>query len=286
MNPITLPRNPIIPGHWGDPEPRIHDGRFYLFPTIDAPFDQQTAFTAFVSDDLVAWSSIGQVLSLADVSWSTRRAAWAPSVVSRYGTMFMYFSSGDGDGIGLGIWNRHTRRFVDPLRRPLICEWPFGAQPIDANVFVDDDAQAYLYFGGHGRCVVVRLKPDMNRLDGDFHLITPPGYVEGPFMFKRAGRYYFMWSEGNWTNDTYRVRYAIANSPFGPFEPLGTVLQSSPSIATGPGHNSVLQLPGTDDWVICYHRRQSGETDQYRRVPCIDRLLFNLDGTIAPVQMT
>jgi beta-xylosidase len=279
-------RNPIIPGWYADPELRWHDGRFWLFPTCSLAFEEQTYLDAFVSDDLVTWSKLDRVLELSRVCWSNQTAAWAPSVISRYGSLFMYFSSGDGDGIGLGVWNRHTRRFVDPLRRPLIGEWPFGAQPIDANVFIDDDEQAWLYFGGHGRCVAVKLKPDMNRLDGDFHLVTPAGYVEGPFMFKRNGLYYFMWSEGNWGDGTYGVAYAIADNPLGPFNRIDCILQQDGRIANGPGHNSVLQIPGTDDWVICYHRRPIDDTHRDHRVTCIDRLVFRKDGTIEPVVMT
>lgn len=283
---LSAIRNPVIPGWYGDPELRVHNGRYYIFATYSAAFAEQTFFDAFVSDDLVTWQKMPKILELKDVPWSNQTAAWAPSVISRYGSLFMYFSSGDGDGIGLGVWHSYLKKFIDPLRRPLIGEWPFGAQPIDANVFVDDDGEAYLYFGGHGRCVGVKLRPDMNGLDGPFRLLTPKSYVEGPFMFKRNGKYYFMWSEGNWGDHTYGVAYAISDSPWGPFERIDCVLKADDRIARGPGHNSVLQIPGTEDWVICYHRRPLTETHANHRVVCIDRLVFRPDGTIEPVKMT
>jgi beta-xylosidase len=283
---LSAIRNPILPGWYADPELRIHDGKFYIFPTRVFEPGEPAFFDAFVSEDMLNWRRIDRVLELANVNWSNQTCAWAPSVISRYGSMFMYFSSGDGDGIGLGVWNKLTQKFVEPLRRPLIGEWPFGAQPIDANVFIDDDEQAYLYFGGHRQCIVVKLKPDMNRLDGDFHCVTPESYVEGPFMFKRRGLYYFMWSEGSWTIDNYGVAYAISQSPLGPFKRIDCILQSDGKVATAPGHNSVLQIPGTDDWIICYHRRPIGDSEANHRVSCIDRLIFRPDGTIQPVQMT
>lgn len=282
-------RNPVLEGHYADPELRVHDGRFWLFPTTSTQYDDQVAFDAFVSDDLVTWTKVPSVLRLKDVPWSSQRAAWAPSVVSRYGSMFMYFSSGDGDGIGLAVWNRAFHRFVEPLGRPLVREWPFGAQPIDAQVFVDDSdggERAYLYFGGHGTCVAIGLKPDMNSLDGDFVQVTPAHYVEGPFMFKRRGQYYFTWSEGGWGDDSYCIAYARAESPFGPFEREGLVLKGDPAVGTGAGHGCVLNIPGTDDWVISYHRRQPGVTARDARVTCIDRLLFDEDGAIVPVVLT
>lgn len=279
-------RNPVIEGYYADPELRVHDGRFWLFPTTSALYDDQVSFDAFVSDDLVTWERVPSVLRLRDVSWSSQRAAWAPSVVSRYGSLFMYFSSGDGDGIGLAVWNHATQRFVEPLGRPLIREWPFGAQPIDAQVFVDDDEQAYLYFGGQGNCIAVRLKPDMNSLDGDFVRVTPANFVEGAFMFKRNGTYYFTWSEGGWGGDSYCIAYARADNPFGPFEREGLVLKGNPEVGTSAGHGCVLNIPGTDDWVISYHRRQPGVTARDARVTCIDRLRFDQDGAILPVVLT
>lgn len=71
--------------------------------------------------------------------------------------------------------------------------------------------------------------------------MTPQDYVEGPFMLKRNGKYYFMWSEGGWGSPDYRVAYAIADSPFGPFHREGIILQQDADVATGAGHHSVVR---------------------------------------------
>ena len=105
-------------------------------------------------------------------------------------------------------------------------------------------------------------------------------------MLKRNGKYYFMWSEGGWGSPDYRVAYAIADSPKGPFRRIGKILQQDPEVATGAGHHSVIQVPGKDEYYIIYHRRPLSETDGNSRVTCIDRLEFNADGTIKPVKMT
>ena len=73
--------------------------------------------------------------------------------------------------------------------------------------------------------------------------VTPQNYVEGPFMLKHNGKYYFMWSEGGWGGPDYSVAYAIADSPFGPFERVGKILQQDTNIATGAGHHSVVKGP-------------------------------------------
>ena len=138
---------------------------------------------------------------------------------------------------------------------------------------------------------IVRLAPDLLSLrpfdDGEMYKeVTPQGYTEGPFMLKRNGKYYFMWSEGGWGGPDYCVAYAIADSPFGPFERVGKILQQDPAIATGAGHHSVIQVPGKDEYYIVYHRRPLTETAANSRETCIDRLYFDKDGHIVPVKMT
>jgi len=278
--------NPVIPGHYADPELHFFRGRYYLYPTFSAGIEQQTFFPCFSSSDLRDWRPEEPMLKLKDVRWSSQRCAWAPSVIERHNKFFLYFSSGDGDGIGVAVSHWPQGPYHDALRRPLVEGFPFGAAPIDAHCFLDDDGQCYLYFGGHAQAVVVGLNDDMISLASAYRLVTPSTYVEGPFMLKRQGVYYFMWSEGCWRDETYGVAYAMASSPLGPFERFGRILQSDPRLANGPGHHSVLQLPGTDDWVMAYHRRPLGISDCDHRIVCLDRLLFNQRGTIRPVVLT
>lgn len=116
--------------------------------------------------------------------------------------------------------------------------------------------------------------------------ITPKDYVEGPTMFIRKGKYYLMWSEGGWTNGSYKVSYAISDAVFGAFEKISTILEADSSVATGAGHHSVINIPNTDEWYIVYHRRPIPNLGRDHRVTCIDRLFFNEDGTIKKVKMT
>jgi beta-xylosidase len=119
-----------------------------------------------------------------------------------------------------------------------------------------------------------------------FKEITPEKYVEGSYMFVRNHKYYFMWSEGGWTGPDYSVAYAVGDSPFGPFNRAGKILQQDSTVATGAGHHSVINIHGTDDWYIVYHRRPLGETDGNHRVVCIDRMYFDKEGNILPVKIT
>lgn len=287
--------NPIFPGWYADPEGAVLGGQYWVFPTFSAPFDEQLHFDAFSSSDLVHWTKHPNVLEQKNISW-LRRALWAPAIISANGRYYLFFGAndvhpGEVGGIGVAVSDKPEGPYVDALGKPLIGEVVNGAQPIDQFVFHDDDGQYYMYYGGWRHCNMVRLSSDLLSIepwdDGSvFREITPEGYVEGPFMLKRNGKYYFMWSEGGWTGPNYCVAYAISDTPFGPFQRIGKILQQDPSIATGAGHHSVIQIPGKDEYYIIYHRRPLTETDGNSRETCIDRLVFREDGTIEPVRMT
>ena len=287
--------NPIFPGWYADPEGAVLDGQYWVFPTYSAEFDDQTFLDAFSSPDLVHWTKHPHVLDKKDVQWA-RRAMWAPAIVHANGQYYLFFGANDvheGEigGIGVATAARPEGPYKDALGKPLINERVNGAQPIDQFVFRDDDGQYYMYYGGWGHCNMARLSPDLLNIvpfaDGSkFKEVTPDNYVEGPFMLKRKGKYYFMWSEGGWGGPDYCVAYAIADSPFGPFKRVGKILQQDPAVATGAGHHSVIQVPGKDEYYIVYHRRPLNETGRDSRATCIDRLYFDKDGKIVPVKMT
>ncbi|MDI6451424.1 family 43 glycosylhydrolase [Sedimentisphaerales bacterium M17dextr] len=157
--------------------------------------------------------------------------------------------------------------------------------------FLDTDGQYYMIYGGWSHCNIARLKGDFTGFlafdDGAlFKEITPQGYVEGPVMFLRNGKYYFMWSEGGWGGPHYSVAYAMADSPLGPFQRIGKVLQQDPAVATGAGHHSVIHDAHADLWYAVYHRRPLGETHANHRVTCMDRMYFDEQGLIKPIKIT
>lgn len=298
---IALPTsgNPIVDGRYADPDAILVDGRAWIYPTTSAPYDDQLHLDAFSSEDLVHWTRHPRVLDRANVSW-LRRALWAPSAIEKDGRFYLFFSAndiqkeGEVGGIGVAVSDRPDGPFRDLLGRPLVGSFHHGAQPIDPFVFRDDDGRHYLIHGGWGRCVIARLRDDFTGFEPldpaepatIFREITPEGYVEGPCMFRRKGKVYFMWSEGGWTGPDYAVAYAIADAPTGPFVRAGRILAQDPTIATGAGHHSVLALPERDEHVIVYHRRPLGMTDRNDRVVCIDELRFDDEGRILPVRMT
>ena len=287
--------NPVLPGWYADPEAHRFGGRYWIYPTYSAPYDRQTFMDAFSSRDLVTWTKHERVLDIAKIAWA-KRALWAPSVVEKDGWYYLFFGANDiqndrqPGGIGVARARRPDGPFEDHLGRPLIDRFHNGAQPIDQFVFRDRDGAYYIVYGGWRHCNIARLNDDFTGFvpfpDGTiFKEITPAGYVEGAFMLLKGGKYYFMWSEGGWTGPDYAVAYAVGDSPFGPFERVGRILQQDPAVATGAGHHSVLE-GASGRWYIVYHRRPLGETDRNHRVVCIDELVFEPDGTIRPVALT
>lgn len=287
--------NPVFPGWYADPEGVVLDGRYWIFPTYSAPYEKQVYMDAFSSDDLVNWTKHPRVLEKENVSWAWR-AMWAPAVVEKDGRFYIFFGAndvheGETGGIGVAVADKPEGPYKDALGKPLIGEIVNGAQPIDQFVFHDDNGEYYMYYGGWGHCNVVRLSQDLLSVvpfeDGTtYREVTPERYVEGPFMLKRDGKYYFMWSEGGWGGPDYCVAYAISDSPFGPFKRVDKILQQDPEVATGAGHHSVIKGPGKDEWYIVYHRRPLGEKDANSRVTCIDRMEFDENGFIKPVKIT
>ncbi len=315
-------QNPIVAGWYADPEIRVFGDRYWIYPTysdhgetpdvsehfsdkqtelrkqqmVRPSYSIQTFVNAFSSPDLVHWTKHDHVLDVENVEWAAY-AVWAPSAIEKDGRYYLFFGANDIQsddqlgGIGVAVGDSPAGPFKDAIGKPLIGQFHNGAQPIDQFVFRDDDGQHYLYYGGWGHCNVVRLGDDLTSIepfpDGTmFKEITPPGYVEGSFVVKRKNVYYLMWSEGGWTGPDYSVAYAMGPSPTGPFKPMGKILSQDFKIARGAGHHSVVNVPGTDDWYIAYHRRPLGDDKGEHRQLAIDRMIFNADGTIAPVKMT
>ncbi len=287
--------NPVFDGWYADPEGIYVGDTLWVYPTSSRPFGEQTYLDAFSSADGVNWEKHARILSNETVSW-IRLALWAPSIVKNGGKYYLFFSAnniheGEEGGIGVAVADRPEGPFTDLLGRPLVQDIVNGAQPIDQFVFQDPGSgNWYMYYGGWSHCNMVRLSEDFTELipfeDGSLYReVTPQDYVEGPFMVVRDGKYYFMWSEGKWKQDNYRVAYAVADSPFGPFVREETILQTDPAIGTGAGHHSVVKRPGTEEYLIVYHRHPLGDPDGHHRVVCIDRLEFDADGRILPVKM-
>lgn len=307
-----LPNNPVLPGFHADPEIVYshQTKKYYIYSTTDGqPGWGGWYFTAYSSDDLKHWTYEGVILDLKSeqVPWANGNA-WAPCieeklVKGKYKYYFYYSGNpknGLGKQIGVAVADSPTGPFVD-LGHPIITESPVGGgQQIDVDVFTDPvSGKTYLYWG-NGYMAGAELNKDMVSIKKKtLTVMTPEGgtlqdyaYREAPYVFYRNGLYYFMWSVDDTGSPNYHVAYGTSKSPLGPIEVAAqpVVLKQNPEQQIyGTAHNSVLQIPGTDEWMIVYHRINKWylkDAPGVHREVCIDRLQFNDDGTIQPVVPT
>lgn len=308
--------NPILDGYHADPEIMYSNatGRYYIYSTTDGlPGWGGWFFTAYSSADLNDWTYEGIVLDLKgnQVTWANGNA-WAPAAQEvrqpdgsyKY---YLYFSGapvkGGGKQIGVAVSSSPTGPFED-FGRPIVTDRPYDGwgQEIDVDVFIDPvSGKPYLYWG-NSYMAGAELEPSMTAIKpSTVTLLTPQGgtkadykYEEAPYVFYRNGLYYFLWSVDGTGSPNYHIAYGTSTSPLGPIKvaenPI-VLIQNPENEIYGTGHNSVLQIPGTDQWRIVYHRINKNRLDPkqgpgYSREVCIDVMEFNPDGTIVPVVPT
>ena len=308
MNAAAQHNNPILPELHADPDIIADGGRYYIYSTTDgAPGWGGSCFTCYSSKDLKKRQYEGIILDvLKDTRWARNKGnAWAPAIEKKNGKFYFYFSADQGErkAIGVAVSDSPTGPFTD-LGHPIVDKRPEGqknGQQIDVDVFTDDDGQSYLYWG-NGYMAGAKLNSDMTSIDTTTIVrMTPRGgslkdyqYREAPYVFKRKGIYYFLWSVDDTGSPNYHVAYGTSTSPLGPIkvadEPV--ILQQRPDQKIyGTAHNSVLQIPGKDKWYIVYHRINPAYIDKkdgpgFHREVCIDPMTFDKDGRILPVTPT
>ena len=276
-------QNPIIPGYFADPSLVQYDGKFYMYVTAD-PWG--TGFlSCWVSDDFQHWT-------FHTLNWPTKAACstpqsetnkvWAPSVIQKGDTFYMYVS------VGSEVWCGKAKHPLGPWENMLGDKPMIPGDPtkyyhvIDAEAFVDDNGRSYLYWGSgwnwtNGHCFAAELNGDMSSFRTEPVEVTPTRYFEAPLMLKHDGKYYLTYSEGKTIDETYEVRYAIGDHPFGPFTEAANspILKVNDSLQVyGPGHHTLFSYAGED--YILYHRHRLPFVNgtAYRQT-CISELTFD-----------
>jgi beta-xylosidase len=276
---------PTLPGPNADPHLAAYGDTYYLYPTTDGIEGWGAkSFSAWSSKDLKTWKNEGVILDLPrDLTWANRNA-WAPAMATKNGKYYFYYTA--AQSVGVAVAPSPTGPFKDPIGKPLVAKDAYRGQAIDPMVLVDDDGSAYLYWG-QGQCHVVKLNADMTSYDPSTVVeFKPEGYNEGPFVLKRKGKYYLMWSEYDTRDPRYSVAYATSNSPLGPWvKASGPPVLHGLGVVKGAGHHSVVQVPGTDQWFIAYHRFIIPGGDGFNRETCVSPMRFDAAGNILPVNV-
>jgi len=295
--------NPIVTDIFtADPEARVFGDTLYVYTSHDLPgatYWDMVDWRLLSTTDLSHWVDRGAIFSLKGFAWA-KRWAWAPDCVNANGKYYLFLPV-DRTKIGVAVGDAPTGPFRDAIGAPLLDNSAMpeaGPEPIDPAVLVDDDGQSYLYFGCRN-ARVVKLDASLTRFAGPISTVRlldpqgrpipvagpganpvlPEGYGEAPFMFKRAGRYYFIYSNG-WAPESTQV-YAIGSSPMGPFTYAGKLMEHAASVTQ---HGSVVEFHGK--WYVFYHTSELSNGNSFRRSVCVDLLTFNPDGTIRTVTPT
>lgn len=300
-------QNPFIRHMYtADPSARVWaDGRLYVYASHDmAPprgCDLMDQYHVFSTDDMVNWTDHGEILRASQVPWgkplsNDAKFMWAPDCVYKNGKYYFYFPHPDKDPwgknwkIGVAVSDKPASDFV------VLDSWLKGLPEngeIDPNVFVDDDGQAYFYYGGGGKCFGARLKDNMTELDGELQPMEGLyDFHEATWVHKRNGIYYLSYSdnhdEGNdkeGVKGDNRMRYATSNHPLGPWKHQGVYMDPTDSYTN---HGSIVEYKG--QWYAFYHNsmlsRVNGEPNDWLRSICFDKLNYNPDGTIQKVVQT
>lgn len=277
--------NPFLPGYFADPTIKKFGDTYYLYATTDGSGAGFGPSQTWTSRDLVNWT-------LLPMNWPDSHWIWAPDVMQAANNKYYLFYCqpcniycGESE-TPRGPWKNilgESEAVLVPDR------FVTNAITLDGQVFVDDDGSAYLYWGTWGiykgfGCGAGKLAPDMKSFT-ETRLIPnteATDFFEAPFVLKRNGVYYFMYSSGSCHDGTYRVQYATSKEgPLGPYTYGGCILETSEDgTIHGPGHHSILQQG--DDYYMVYHRHNNPHSNRgFHRQICIDRMQFNADGTIA-----
>lgn len=278
--------NPVIPGYFADPTIKKFGDTYYMYATTDGSGAGFGPAQVWTSKDFVNWT-------LMPMNWPDSHWIWAPDVIRHTDGRYYYFYC-QPCIIHCGVSETPRGPWKNILGESEAVLVPdrfvTNAITLDGQTFVDDDGSVYLYWGTWGiykgfGCGAGKMTPDLKgftetRLIPNTEAVD---FFEAPFVLKRNGIYYFMYSSGSCHDHTYRVQYATSDHPLGPYEYKGCILETNEDgTVHGPGHHSILKEG--DDYYIVYHRHDNPHSNRgFHRQLCMDKMEFAADGSIRKV---
>lgn len=292
--------SPVLSGYTADPNIAVFGCKYYIYPTTDGyPGWSGQDFYAWSSPDLVTWTRSEQPFltlngSAGNVPWATG-SAWAPTIAEKDGKYYFYFSGtnpdyDDAKTIGVAVADAPEGPFVAETE-PFITntEAVTTGQAIDADAFFDPVSGKYFLYWGNGTPLMAELSEDMLSLvpDTTAAISGLTDFREGAFVVYREPFYHMTYSIDDTRSEDYRVGYATAESPSGPWTYRGVVLQKRTELGIlATGHDSVINLPGTDEWVMAYHRLAIPNGNGTMREVTLDKVTFDAEGLMQEVVPT
>lgn len=290
-------QNPIIKDIFtADPAPIVYKNTVYLYTGHDGATTEDTNYKmpdwrVYSSKDMVNWKDHGSPLSPSTFSWATGDA-YAAQCIERGGKFYWFVStfhkedenSKGGAAIGVAVSDNPTGPFKDAIGKALIVnemtkDNKHSWDDIDPSVFIDDDGQAYLFWG-HASCKWIKLKKNMIEVDGPINTFKPKNYIEGPWVYKRKNLYYLVYASAGTKPEM--IEYCTATSITGPWNYQGIIQENVPnSFTTHPG---IIDYKGKS--YFFYHNGSLPTGGSYRRSICVDYMYYNEDGTIQKIKQT
>ena len=299
---ITKAQNPIIQTNYtADPAPMVHNGTIYLYTTHDEDKTVRNFFTmndwrCYSSTDMVNWIDHGTILSFKDFSWS-RGDAWAGQCIYRNGKYYFYVpinQKNGGNAIGVAVSDSPTGPFKDAIGAPLLVGYGY----IDPTVYIDNDGQAYLYWG-NPNLWHVKLNEDMISYNQELGIVKEDlkdenfgyrakkidnrtaSYEEGPWLFKRNSKYYIIYPAGGVPE---HLAYSSSTSPTGPWTYGDTIMHVIKEGGAFTNHPGYIEFKGKS--YLFYHSAALPGGGGFKRSVCIEPFKFNADGSIPLIAPT
>lgn len=282
-NPITQTM------YTADGAPLIWNDTFYLFTGHDegnSGFYSMNDWRCFATTDMQNWTDLGSPLHYTAFSWA-KGEAWAAQVVECGGKFYYYVTvtaKSGGRAIGVAVADRPEGPYTDAIGKPLVGPMD-GMKCIDPTVFVDDDGQAYLYFG-NGELRYVLLNDDMISCKGEPVVINTKNgtfgaaFDEAPYLYKRNGLYYMIYAS-DWLPQ--KVSYSVSEKPVGPWK-FGKVIMQHQGGNCGTNHPGIADFKGKT--YLTYHDGNLPGGGDYARSECVDEVIWNADGSMQEVKRT
>lgn len=294
---MSLADNPIVQTRYtADPAPLVYNDTVYLYTSHDEDVLVRNFFTmndwrCYSTTDMVNWTDLGSPLSYEDFSWA-RGDAWAGQCIYRNGKFYFYVPmnrKNAGMAVGVAVSDKPQGPFTDPIGKPLVCS---GHGDIDPSVFIDDDGQAYLYWG-NPNLYYVKLNENMISYSSEIVKVPlttesfgvrtkddrPTQYEEGPWLYKRNDSYYLIFAAGPIPE---HISYSTSSSPTGPWTFGGIVMPTQGGAFTN--HPGVCDYKGNS--YFFYHNTSLPGGGGFHRSVCVEQFEFNDDGTIPTINMT
>ena len=269
--------NPISPMgvYIADPTARVwEDGNLYIYGSRDESPEYycSKSYHMMSTSDLKNWT-------FHPYSFRNDETIYAPDAWYKDGQYYLYYDTPDGSEY-VAVSDSPVGPFKDGAKIE-------GPGQIDPNIFIDDDGQAY-YFWGQFSAKGARMNPDLKTLDWSTYvedIVTEADHCfhEGSYVIKRGEYYYFIYADISQNKRPTSIGYAMAKSPLGPYEYKGVIVDNAGcDPETWNNHGSIVQFGG--QWYVFYHRSTHGSRSM--RKVCIEPIRFNADGTIDEVEMT